>query len=120
MKIFQVIGGYLYWQTAFSSLSETDGKFPASDKFIETEKGHVGWKYDESLKQVIPPTPPPNWGYDEDTDMFFPNSPETIAIREKDVESLEIAHQNRITAISNATSYAVDSYTMQLMEGGIL
>lgn len=76
MKIFQILNGRCHWQTPFTSLAETVGKFPPDCLFVEApDYVNEQWGFDETQigdDRFIKPTAPDGWVYDDETGHFYP------------------------------------------------
>lgn len=75
-KIFQILHGRCHWQTPFTSLAETTGRFPADCIFVEApDYVNEQWGFDETEvgdDRFIKPVPPAGFIYDDDTGMMYP------------------------------------------------
>lgn len=82
-KVFQVLNGFCYWLTPYSSVDETIGRYPPDCLFVEApDYVREGWGYLEENDGVplegddrfIKPTAPEGFIYDDETGTFFPES----------------------------------------------
>ena len=70
MKVFQIINNICQWQTPYSSLAQTAGKYPSDVVFVEApDYVFEGWGYQDG--NFIRPEPPEGWLYDELTGTFY-------------------------------------------------
>ena len=78
MKIFQILHGRCHWQTPFTSLAETVGRFPADCLFVEApDYVNEQWGFDETEvgdDRFIKPVPPEGFIYDDETGQMYPES----------------------------------------------
>ena len=76
MKIFQILHNRCHWQTPFTSLAETVGKFPPDCLFVEApDYVNEQWGFDETEigdDRFIKPEAPDGWIYDEESGQFYP------------------------------------------------
>lgn len=70
MKVFQIENDICHWQTPYTSLDETIGKYPESILFVEApDYVFEGWGYMKG--EFIKPQPPEGWLYDDATGTFY-------------------------------------------------
>lgn len=76
MKVFQILHDHCHWQTPFSSLAETVGKFPPDCLFVEApDYVNEQWGFDETQigdDRFIKPEAPEGWVYDDESGQFYP------------------------------------------------
>lgn len=76
MKIFQILHGRCHWQTPFTSLAETEGRFPPDCLFVEApDYVNEQWGFDETEigdDRFIKPVPPEGFVYDDETGQMYP------------------------------------------------
>lgn len=104
MKVFQIKNDICFWETPYSSISETVGRYPPNILFAEAPD-HVfeGWGYVDG--EFIQPVPPEGWNYDPATGGFYPDGGEPTPIQEPipteedDLMAMTIDHEYRITLL---------------------
>lgn len=73
-KVFQIVNGFCHWQTPFTSVEETVGKYPEDCLFVEApDYVNEQWAYDATKtgdERFVKPTPPEGWMYDDETGTF--------------------------------------------------
>ncbi|MEG1777466.1 MAG: hypothetical protein RR209_00685 [Angelakisella sp.] len=73
MKIFQIMNGICHWQTPYTKMIETVGRYAPDIEFAEApDYVFEGWGYLDG--KFIKPTPPKGWIYDEQTGTFYPEN----------------------------------------------
>lgn len=111
MKIIQIFDGLCYWDATsrHPTLESTVGKYSPEVTFVEApDNVFEGWGYDETASgdaRFIKPTPPKGWLYDWETGTFYPEDtpkPGTQPTVEEQIQA------------------AIDAYTLELIEGGLL
>lgn len=81
MKVFQILNEFVYYDaTPLYPTAEEAAKHYAPDIVFVDAPDYVfeGWGFDESAEgdaRFIKPTPPPGWGYDDETGTFYPLNP---------------------------------------------
>lgn len=83
-KVFQIVNGMCYWQTPYSSVDETVGRYPADCIFVEApDYVNESWGFQDKDAEgnpitgddrFIKPTPPEGWVYDDETGTFYPEA----------------------------------------------
>lgn len=100
MKVFQILHDRCHWQTPFSSLAETVGKFPPDCLFVEApDYVNEQWGFDETQigdDRFIKPTAPEGWVYDEETGQFYPE--DMIEQRLTESQNSKQEENNRLLA----------------------
>lgn len=100
MKVFQILHDRCHWQTPFSSLAETVGKFPPDCLFVEApDYVNEQWGFDETQigdDRFIKPTAPEGWIYDEESGQFYPE--DMIEQRLSETQESKQAENNRLLA----------------------
>lgn len=85
-KVFQIVDGKCHWQTDFSSVEETVGRFPPDCLFVEApDYVQEGWGFDETLigeERFLTPEVPEGWFYDRETGETYHESQIPIFLEE--------------------------------------
>lgn len=108
MKIMQIRDGICYWDATSKhpTLQSTIGRYPPEILFVEApDTAFEGWGYDDTVSgdaRFIKPTPPQGWLYDEKTGTFYPKDYTPPPTVEEQIQA------------------AIDAYTLELIEGGLL
>jgi len=100
MKVFQILHDRCHWQTPYSSLAETVGKFPPDCLFVEApDYVNEQWGFDETEigdARFIKPSAPEGWIYDEESGQFYPE--DMIEQRLTEAQNAKQEENNRLLA----------------------
>jgi hypothetical protein len=123
MKIVQVVpGGYVHWLTPYATLADLP-EMEASllEQFKEaSDNVQDNWFYDYETGEFTAPPLPEGYEYDE-FGVPFASSPTVIAEIEAFVaECEELKKTERVQANQDIIQEAIDAYTLQLLEAGLL
>jgi hypothetical protein len=120
--IVQVVEGYVHWLTQYVSLDDVPDMEPSyKEQFKEApDNVHENWFYNYDTGEFSAPPIPTGWAYDANGVPYAVDVAIIAAIQAQEATFATNAKQQRIDTNKDIIQEAVDAYTLQLIEEGLL